>query len=48
MEHSGNVNPFPLGPAPCVCPVNKAEDDVLADWTKLDAVVEKQRKACDR
>jgi hypothetical protein len=42
IAQRGKVKPFPLGPAPWVCP-EKAEDvEVLAVWTKLEGVVEKQ------
>lgn len=42
------MKPFPLGPAPCVCPVKAAELDVLAPWEKLVGVVEKQIKDSDK
>ena len=44
---SGNVNPLPLGPPPCVCPVNNNDVDVLALWAKLLGVVEKHMNASD-
>lgn len=43
MDDRGKVKPFPLGPPPCVWPVNTDEVGVLADCKKLDGVVEKQR-----
>lgn len=38
---------MPLGPPPCVWPVNTDDVEVVADCRKLDGVVEKQRKASE-
>ena len=48
MEQRGKVKPLPLGPPPWVGPVKMDEAEVLADDTKLEGVVEKQRKASER
>lgn len=48
MDERGNVNPLPLGPPPCVWPVKTEAVEVLADWRKLEGVVEKHRYDSER
>lgn len=42
------MKPLPLSPAPWVWPVKADEVEALAEWRKLEGVVEKHRKASDR